>query len=541
MSDSNNKDDINENNKIPEPVADEAAEALKSPGDTEDKSSQKPSVEVGEKSSEAGDKSSSVETGSVSAKKEKRRIADKRAKSLRVFSIGSVLIAIAIVIVINLIFDSALGQRLSWDMTATKYNSIGDSSVEILSGLEKDVEIVALAEETMYASSSDIAMMLNDYEKHGNGRISVRYVDLQTSPLIKSELDPNEILEVRAGDFIVKSGDKVRGISYATLFNVDSNTGGIISNSIEASFTSAIASVTSDVMNKAYFVTSHDEGTSEQLASLLMFRNFETADLDLVATGAIPEDCDLLIFNAPQTDISVDEEALLTEYVRQNGGKVIVITGFTTEGAPRLERLNNVMHIFNLDISDQLILEADPNYLWAMSPTSSYMDIASSYVSRSSRGMAYNIRAIMDFNNPKEYITTTVLMTTSENAVVVLDQQAEETSAPAKFTGAMLSVYNGSANESRAAVFGTMSVANDAFIQQYTTDNASTQLLLKVASEMVGDDSAVSIGVKTYPSRMLTRPPTTGTVTFLSVFSLVIIPLALIVAAIIIYNRRKKL
>ena len=46
-----------------------------------------------------------------------KKVSDKRAKSLKFYSIGAVLILIAIALLINIFFDSLLGDALTFDFS----------------------------------------------------------------------------------------------------------------------------------------------------------------------------------------------------------------------------------------------------------------------------------------------------------------------------------------------------------------------------------------------------------------------------------------
>src|SRR5664280_94012 len=113
------------------------------------------------------------------SKEKKKKSVDKRAKSLRFFSIGSVIFIIAILLVVNLLFDSIFSGKLSWDLSSMQVNSISDVSKGIVSKMNKDVEIVGLFELTKDAEKNyaDFVPVLNDYAAKSNGHITVRYVD----------------------------------------------------------------------------------------------------------------------------------------------------------------------------------------------------------------------------------------------------------------------------------------------------------------------------------------------------------------------------
>lgn len=50
----------------------------------------------------------------------------------------------------------------------------------------------------------------------------------------------------------------------------------------------------------------------------------KAADLNLLTQGSVPQDCSLLIMNAPVKDISADEKETLTDYLK-NGGRMLLL------------------------------------------------------------------------------------------------------------------------------------------------------------------------------------------------------------------------
>ena len=499
------------------------------------------------------------ENASKSQKKSRsskiKKETDKRTKSLKIFSIGTVFLALAALIFVNLIFDSAFGKQLSWDMTSTQRLSIGDLSKNLVANLDKDVEVIALFElnDTTRAANPDFVPVLEDYEKYANSHLKISYIDPAKNPALLREIDPNQLHNPQAGDFVVRCGDKVRVITRISCFNFDEEylyqTGQykVVSNNVEFNFSGAIAYVISDVSNKAYFTSNHNESSSAQIMTVLKNRNFLTAELDL-SKGEIPEDCDLLIFNNPKLDISEAEENLLKKYIMEDGGNLIVVSNFGDGSANTfvdLKRMNNVMHIVNMDITNNLIVELDMSYMVSTSNLYfwSLLDLAEPF--KDPKGMpvqGFYMRSIQEYNNPKEYITVSPIMSTSSSAVVFVEGDQNQASAPNIIHSGMMSVYNGSPKESKVVALGSTFMTEDSVIQALSVNDPNPQTFGRIASHVVGDNTTtLNIPSAMYPSSALSKPPTTGNATLMVVIFFAVLPLSLVLVAIIVYNRRKKL
>ena len=485
-------------------------------------------------------------------KDKKKRKVDKRARSLRLFSVGSVLVIVAILLVLNLLFGSMFGTKLSWDLSKEKSNSIGDVSKGILSKLDKDVEIVGLFEkntstETQY---SDFLNILQDYQNQSNGKITVRFVDPIKYPSILTELDPNDTLNPASGSFVVKCGDKTREINPSDCVQYDEQayytTGSVIklSNSVENIFTGAISAVTSDSTQKVYFTSGHQEASHEYITRLLSNNSYDVADLSLLSVTSVPDDCSLIVINNPLVDISTDEAVLLTDYLGK-GGNLIVIADYE-DATTKYDNLNEVLHTMNLNLSGDRINENNMDYrtqatygflnCYADIPTGTLVAAAESRTL-----LTGYCRSITAFDNPKTYIKTEPLIQTSSQAVLALNGDENSVGAAGTQNIAMYSKNDGGKITSEAVVIGTIYLTSDDFIAAYTMNNRNVSFFNDIVNKLIGTTNTVQVPVLEYPSYTLTRAPAASLQGVWSVVLVALIPLVFITIAIVVYRKRKHL
>ncbi len=483
--------------------------------------------------------------------KKKSKGIDKRSLSLRLFSVGSVIAIIAILIVVNILFETVLGNVLKWDLTQNQSNSIGDISKGILTQIDKDVEIVGLfelndANELQY---KDFIPLLKDYEAQSGGRVRVRYVDPQKYPSIIKELDPNGTLIPDAGAFIVKSGDRLRQVTPEDCYVIDEQTYystgviNVLSNSVEMNFTGAIQSVTSDSLFKVLFTTNHGEQSAVQITSLLRNNGFSVEEVSTMSIDKIPDDCSMVIVHLPTSDLSKDDIKMFTDFL-EAGGNLIVVTDFSAQGVT-FTNLNEVLHTMNLNITDSLISENNMDYRFqATTGYGSYANVKQGSISDADVDQAilsaYN-RGINVFDNPKAYISTEALITSSSNAV--LEENGDPTKAGIEGTQniAMYSQNAFGAVPGEAVVIGTSYLTSDSFIENFSLNHQNISFFYTIVKKLVGMESTVQIPVKEYPSFTLSSMPSANTQTAISIFLIAIVPLALIVTSIIVYRKRKHL
>ena len=117
--------------------------------------------------------------------KKKRR--NERAHQLKIYSIGSVLILLAIVLLLNILIDKGLGKVLTFDFSVEHSNTISDESVKFLDGLPEGtkIRVVGLFEKPEQVTGTKyqyIIPILNDYVKKSHGKVSLEYVDIKMNP-----------------------------------------------------------------------------------------------------------------------------------------------------------------------------------------------------------------------------------------------------------------------------------------------------------------------------------------------------------------------
>ena len=132
----------------------------------------------------------------------------------------------------------------------------------------------------------------------------------------------------------------------------------------ESELTSAIDYVVSENLPKVYLLTGHGESSlSDSFTSAVKQQNIETAELSLLTLESVPADADCILINAPQSDISLDEQSKLREYLG-NGGNLFLITD-----PPKNEKLSNLealMADYGVSTVDGIVVVTSPQDLVSM-------------------------------------------------------------------------------------------------------------------------------------------------------------------------------
>ena len=202
------------------------------------------------------------------------------------------------------------------DLSQDKLYTLTDESKEKVKNIQKDVNIYFVE-----CEEGDSNFDLAKQYTNANEKIKVEIVNASSRPDLASKYG----LETGNQGIIVECGDKYKVLTSSDLVTYDTSTYETISIA-EQKLTSAIKSVTSDVIPKVYFL----EGYSEfSLSSNMQYLNIYLANevneiktLDLLSSGKVPDDCDTLVITTPSKDFDEIATNAIIDYI--NSGKNIL-------------------------------------------------------------------------------------------------------------------------------------------------------------------------------------------------------------------------
>ena len=241
----------------------------------------------------------------------------------------------ALVLLVNLIVGQLPSNLTEFDLTDNSLYDISDTSRDFLAALDQDVEIVVLAEEN--TTDQRILKFLDRYAAL-SGRLSLTYVDPVAHPDQASQYDAqSDSLIVRCeatGKSETISYSDIITYSYTSYFSMTED-----SFDAEGQLTAAVNYVTSDAGHTVYTVTGHGEAElSQAIQEAIQRSNLALSSVSTALTEALPEDCDLLLVNGPETDLSTGELTLLQDYLA-GGGQLVFLAGTTLDPLPNWEAL----------------------------------------------------------------------------------------------------------------------------------------------------------------------------------------------------------
>ncbi|MFC1606927.1 GldG family protein [Candidatus Latescibacterota bacterium] len=229
----------------------------------------------------------------------------------------------------------------NYDVTKNKTNTLSRQTEKLLTDIDFDITIKAF-----YANESQrrIKNVFDLYSKK-NSHIKVEFIDPLRKPLIAEEYDveyPRTIIFERGASTTRINPPTARGQNHG-----------------EREISIALYRLLTDETKTIYFSTGHGElnitnakfsGISK-IKTRLEEQNYIIKTINLLETGAIPDDCTLLIVPGPKVSFLDEEIAALKKYLDGEGSIMLMID-------PGVEtRLDNMAGSYGLKFGDDFVYE----------------------------------------------------------------------------------------------------------------------------------------------------------------------------------------
>ena len=293
--------------------------------------------------------------------------------------------AIVLAVLVNLLVGAIPSKYTELDLSEAKMYTLSDSSRKLVQGMDQDVTIYYLCET---GSEDAILTKLLDHYAEESSHLRWEQKDPALYPTFAAQYGASD---AAAGSLIVVSGDDSVVLDAADLYEYDYSdyytTGSAnVTFGGEKQITSAIYKLTAAEESHVYYTTNHGEqAPTSSLTEALEAQNLDLQPLDLL-TSTIPDDCSLLIMNAPASDFAsdglVDEISQLQAYL-ENGGKVLLMTSAFVD-TPNLDA---VMAQFGLAREPGLVVEGDAGHALYGYPYSLFPDYGTTEESTALNGV----------------------------------------------------------------------------------------------------------------------------------------------------------
>lgn len=458
----------------------------------------------------------------------------KKGSYMALFTI----VVIAAIIIANLIIGKIPAKYRKWDLSTNQILTLGDTTKDILSKLDKDVTIHIIASPD--SVDERIRSFVSLYADQ-SPRIRVVEDDPVLHPDVLATLDaqPGQVLVV------CEETGKKTAVSFNDIIQIDLMAYYQYQQIKETAFdgegqiTSAVSYVTNDNETAVYTLTGHQESAlSATVKDALEKSGMILSDLNLMTDSTIPQDCGLLIINNPQTDISQDETTALTDYLK-NGGHLLLLSGVTQN---RLANLSGLCSQYGMDIKNGFVADSAPRHFYNNNPfyVIPEYDFSSGLLSggdSKQAALAIQPSGMTIQEDLRDGLTVTPFLTTSDSGILVDPATQEKTEGTYVLAAAAVETVN--EEENTASVFTVIAapeLISDDILTSFPNITNLTIFMNAVSYKMPG------VTTLSIPSKSLdiTYNMITSGGLWSALF-IIVIPVVFLITGFVVWMKRRKL
>lgn len=463
----------------------------------------------------------------------------KREKSGVYNSFVSALV-IVLVVAANLLFGKA---NLATDLSSGSLFTLSRETKTMAGKLKQDVTIYYMVEDG--EENEYINNVLKQYKRISD-KVTLKTVDPVENPGFAKKQGVEE--DVASNDVIVVN-NQTKASQYVSASDMlptetDYTTGQSSQYlDVEGQVTSAIQRTVSEEQRKAYVLTRHGEfELGDTIVSALNKMNMETEELELATVETVPKDCDLLIVNGPETDISKEEKNRILSYLKK-GNPAILNVGYTTEETPNYYE---ILSYYGVEVQNGCVFEgagsymSSPNYIVpSVSDSTGILDDMQGYiVFPDACGLSAKKESKL-----RDTMTVTELLTSSEDSYLKeepsdgnIEKSKEDQSGPFSMGYSVQETVD--KKETNIIVFASAGAFTESFSGAAQLEDG-TVFKNAVSSLSKSEVKAVSVDRKSLSYSYISVTPRMQM--FWAAIMIVVIPGGLLLAGFLIwYLRRRK-
>lgn len=400
--------------------------------------------------------------------------------------------------------------------------------------------VVASGEEDEF-----VEKLLHNYEDYSS-KVHVEKKDPDLDPDFTNAYTSGEVYN---NSVIVECGGRYRYIGYEEMYETGSTDYYSIYTSVsefsgEKLITSAISYCTTEELPVVHILEGHGEAAlSESFSDAVATDNLETETLSLLNTGAVPEDVECILINAPATDISEEEKEMLIDFL-ERGGRLLILSGTNEED--ELPNLKAVAGYYGISVLEGVVVEESADHYVYEAPVILMPEMGSSEITDPLAEENYRVilpvAKALDVSGAADDVTAASLLTSSEDSflkpegygIETYEKEDGDTEGPLLL--AALVTKETDADKQMQLVWVASSLMIEDAYNQYSSD-ANEDFVLNVLEMMCEKEDSISVRSKSLGNEYLTV--STGAASMIKTVTIGVIPAAYLIAGIAVAVRRK--
>lgn len=446
---------------------------------------------------------------------------------------NALIVTVAVLGILTVLTFLAYKNDKRWDLTEDKTNSLAPETLETLSKIPEPVSVEAYYTKRM--SNEQIRLLLDNYVRNSDGKLSYKFIDPEADPLAAQEANITQ-----DGTLVIKMGARKQQVTYAD----------------EQRLTSALVKLISGETKIVYFIIGHGEKSPQDYTdqsyssakTKLENKNYTVKPLNLLTAGSIPEDADALVIAGPVDPYLAGEIDLISEYLANGGAAIIMEDPTVLTRMSGVEDLlaNYLERTWGIKLGNDLIV--DPNGQQLVQQA--LIAVGGAFASHPIITSEIKNQVFL-FQGAR---SVSIVESTPSSTQVELIKTGDKAWGETDFTainegkigpdegvdiiGSVPIVTTGlnTGTQARIVVVGDSDFATNAYQSAY----GNPDLFVNMMDWVVGQENLINLTPKPETTRMLNLPPIPYFTGLLTLVSVVILPGSALVAGIIVFIRRRR-
>ena len=347
------------------------------------------------------------------------------------------------------------------DLTKDKLYTLTDTSKNVLKNLSHDTDVYVWG----YTEDSSLIDLLKQYHSQ-NDKINYTVVTKDENPDLVEEYYLEEDYPV----IIVKSDLKTNYVYQEDTYTYDASYNYV--DITEQKLTNSILDVNTEEKTKVYFLEGKSNysinGGVSYLSTALQDELYEVSSVNLLSTGAVPEDCDILAVMSLSSDLTESEANAIMEYINK-GGNLLIAKDIRVTDFIDFTNFQKVLDLYGVSMPNKYVAETNDNtvagsYGYVQSDVASDNEITRLIYNANAAPLLY-YPGVIEIAGSEELatlkVTSNKLLYSSDEAVAINVENKEEENGQFT-TGVSLEKIVSDGVTSKMVIFSTAVSFSDA-------------------------------------------------------------------------------
>ncbi len=469
-------------------------------------------------------------------------------------AVAIIVVVIAIVIILNAVVGLLVDRfpDMVLDLTSNNSFALQEDTVDYVSHLDKDVKVTVLMAEDTFESQGayfiQAQQLLEKMQSNSNGKLKLEYVDLTSNPTFTSSY-PNVDWQTTSNNYIilVECGSQYKALALDDCFEYEQSQYNyqysFKGTTVEQAVITAILNVTTDDKVVVDMITGNQEQDYSGIKKLLEDNAYQVNEISL-ATQDIDKDAAVAVIYAPSVDFDESAVSKISKWLSNDGKYGRSVIYIPTGDKPETPNLDQFLEEWGMKVNSGFVFETNMNRLVSGNSLFAFIVDYTDYYKDGLKNakIPVVVSDSHDIEIKDENLAHSLLVTSDQAGVRPSDAGNDwdyEDALKGKGVNVAAEgvVTNDEEAASRVVVFGSYMMFSES-IMQYNSFNNSAYLMNVINTISGKDDVDITIESKSINNTELGITDVATQNTMMVIF-VIIIPIAILVAGLAVWLRRR--